>query len=361
MKRTVIVLFVAAFLAACSTPVEPTPVSPPTFRIAFTADRDGNYDIYVINADGTGQTRLTDNPADDDFPAWSPDGTRIAFVSERDGNPEIYVINADGSGLTRLTHSSTSDAAPDWSPDGRRIAFVSDRDGNTEIYVMPAPGPQAQVSSGGSDQTRLTDNPADDLSPVWSPDGSRIAFHSNRDGNFEIYVMPAPGPQAQVSADGSNAVNLTGNPADDWGPAWSPDGSRIAFYSDRDGRHEIYVMNADGSGQTNLTINPATEGYPAWSPDGSRIAFNSDRDGQDDIYVIDVAVPGGSAGDHGETLLTYNLTIDYYPVWSPDGRRIAFVSDRDGNLEIYVMNADGTGLTRLTDNPANDLYPAWSP
>jgi type II secretory pathway pseudopilin PulG len=126
-------------------------------RIAFISDRDGNDEIYVMNADGSGVTRLTNNPAYDGWPAWSPDGRRIAFASNRDGNPEIYVMNADGSGVTRLTNNPADDWAPSWSPDGRRIIFVSNRDGNYEIYVM---------NSDGSGVTRLTNNPARDVWPA---------------------------------------------------------------------------------------------------------------------------------------------------------------------------------------------------
>ena len=133
-------------------------------RIAFDSDRDGNFEVYVMNTDGSGLTRLTSNPAGDGSPAWSPDGTRIAFVSDRDGNFEVYVMNADGSGLTRLTDDPASDDSPAWSPDGSRIAFHSDRDGNSEVYVMNA---------DGTGLTRLTNN-------------------LNRDGFWGIAWSPAP-------------------------------------------------------------------------------------------------------------------------------------------------------------------------
>jgi hypothetical protein len=229
----------------------------------------GKADIYVMDADGSNQTGLTQRPPDDRSPAWSPDGSRIAFHSYRDGNRDIYVMDADGSNQTRLTQNSAWNQFPAWSPDGSRIAFPSGRDGSMDIYVMDA---------DGSNQTRLTREPSEDWSPAWSPDGSRIAFESYRDGNWDIYVM---------DADGSNQTRLTRHPSQDWSPVWSPDGSRIAFQSDRDGNDDIYVMDADGSNQTRLTRDPAQDWSPAWSPDGSRIAFHSDRDGNDDIYVMD--------------------------------------------------------------------------
>ncbi len=316
----------------------PTSASPVTGRIAFASSRDGNRDIYLMNADGSGLTRLTDHQAGDGWPSWSPDGKRIAFHSDRGGNWDIYVMNADGSGLTRLTNHPNWDMDPAWSPDGKRIAFASWRDGNRDIYVMNA---------DGSGLTRLTDHPASDEEPAWSPDGKRIAFSSWRDGNLEICL---------INADGSGLTRLTNHLAEDWGPAWSSDGKRIAFISTRNGNQEIYLMNADGSGVTRLTDNRADDQAPAWSPDRKRIAFASDRDGNWEIYVM-------NADGSGLTRLTNNLAYDYdgVPSWSPDGRRIAFDSNRDGNWEIYVMNADGSNQTNLTDNPSGDWGPSWSP
>ena len=154
----------------------------PGGRIAFTSDRDGNWDIYTMNANGSGVTRLTHNSDSDGSPSWSPDGRRIAFRSRRDGDDsEIYTMNADGSGVARLTHNSDYDGSPSWSPDGRRIAFTSRMDGDKlDIYTMNA---------DGSGVARLTHNSDFDLSPSWSPDGRRIAFISDRDGDdYEIYT-----------------------------------------------------------------------------------------------------------------------------------------------------------------------------
>ena len=246
-----------------------------------------------------------------------------------------------------------------------RIAFMSDRDWNWEIYVM---------DDDGKNQRNLTNHPDWDASPSWSPDGTRIAFISDRDGHvrkggvwttFEIYVM---------DADGGNQQNLTNDPKADSSPSWSPDGKRIAFVSDRDRlldihgfpTFEIYVMDADGENPQNLTNDRHDDWDPSWSPDGKRIVFMSYRDGHfigdfeeitSEIYVMDA--DGGN-----QQRLTENRKNDESPSWSPDGTRIVFSSDRKGdwkNFEIYVMDDDGGNLQRLTENRKNDGAPSWSP
>jgi Tol biopolymer transport system component len=274
------------------TPLPPTATPISGGRVAFVSERDGNAEIYVMNADGSDVTRLTDTPAVEWLPIWSPDGTRIAFYSYRDDFAEIYVMNADGSGQMNLTNNPASDWDHSWAPDGTRIAFTSKRDGNEEIYVM---------NTDGSDVTRLTKESANDWRPSWAPDGTRIAFTSKRDGNPEIYVM---------NADGSNQTRMTNNPAGDYNPTWSPDGRRIAFDSDRDGNREIYVMNADSSDVTRLTNILAWDEAPSWLPDGGRIAFQSYRDGNWEIYVM-------NADGSGQMNLTNNPASDRWSSWSP--------------------------------------------
>ncbi len=280
--------------------VATTPAGRAASRIAFDSTRSGNVEIYVMNMDGSGVTNLTNHPAEDAEPAWSPDGTMIAFESDRAGNFDILVMNADGSDWVNLTDDPSMDLSPAWSPDGTRIAFASDRTDDFEIYVMNA---------DGSDVTQLTNRPGVDGAPDWSPDGTRIAFESFRNGNFAIYVM---------NADGSNLRGLTSDAESSHrAPAWSPDGTRIAFHSYRPGGHDIlgghdvYVMNADGSRVINLT------NYP-WADDDA-------------------------------------------PQWSPDGRRIVFEANRLGNADVYIMNADGSGVTILTTDGATDSHPVISP
>ena len=227
--------------------IEIGPPLPPSGRIAFESGRDGNWEIYVMNADGSDVARLTDYGGDDVSPAWSPNGQRIAFSSWRDGLTEIYVMNADGSDVARLTDYGGDDVSPAWSPNGQRIAFSSGRDGQTEIYVMNA---------DGSGVARLTDHAAEDVYPAWSPDGQRIAFSSLRDRNWEIYVM---------NADGSDVARLTDHGGDDFEPTWSPDGRYIAFASDRDGDLDIFTMRYDGSEVTNLTDQARDNRGPHWA------------------------------------------------------------------------------------------------
>ena len=272
-----------------------------------------------------------------------PNG-QIAFDRQlTGGNSEIFVMHADGSGQTNLTNDPAFDYFPAGSPDGRRIAFTRcpqpPAPVNCEIFVM---------NPDGSGQTNLTNNPATDVRPAWSPDGTKIAFGTlGRGGDWEVFAM---------NADGSGQTNLTNNAALDWEPAWSPDGTKIAFTTQRGGSFEIFAMNADGSGQTNLTNTPtASEVDPDWSPDGTKIAFTRFGNGAE-VFVM-------NADGSGQTNLTNNPSaFNSQPVWSPDGTRIAFTSNAlvgSPNREIFVMNADGSGQTNLTNDPSTDAGPDW--
>jgi len=174
-----------AYLRFLLAPVE-TPIPPPSQgRIAFVSNRDGNAEIYVMAVDGSQVTRLTDSPGEDTAPAWSPDGKRIAFISSRSDCLEIHLMNTDGSEVTQLTTGCLVSAGPiAWAPGGQRLAFTSNGDGNAEVYI---------ISVDGSGLTNLTNNPAQDLWPAWGAGGQagqeRISFASNRDGDWENYVM----------------------------------------------------------------------------------------------------------------------------------------------------------------------------
>ena len=348
------------------------PVSPGTYYVrvnGYQSWYSGSYTLHVLGRPTP--INLTNHRRDDRGQAWSPDGRRLAFDSYRDGNWEIYVMDSDGQNPTRLTFNNSPDVNPVWSPDGRHIAFDSYRDGNWEIHVM---------DSDGQNPTRLTFNNSPDVNPVWSPDGRHIAFDSYRDGNWEIYVM---------DSDGQNPTRLTFNDGTDAYPVWSPDGRRLAFDStwepgghrflfdsERSKHREIYVMDSDGQNPTRLTFDRRGyasgwgSGRPVWSPDGRRLAFESSRSSSywivadyqgrtvslllGEIYVMD-------SDGQNLTRLTFDDSDDEFPVWSPDGRRLAFRSERDGNWEIYVMDSDGQNLTRLTFNHHDDEFPVWSP
>lgn len=220
------------------------------------------------------------------------------------------------------------------------------------VYMKRPPVSAPPLSRARSTLVRLTNNNAMDCEPVWSPDGGRIAFWSNRDGGKEIYVM---------DADGSNVKRLTNNLADDVNPTWSPDGRRIVFETDRDGNQEVYAMDADGGNEVRLTRNNAADVTPSWSPDGSLIAFASNRDTGPPYnpYNLDIYVM--NADGSNVRRIVDDPEYDVGPQWSPDGRKMLFMTGRNGNFDVYEMNADGTEQRNLTpDYDRSDGAPVWS-
>jgi Tol biopolymer transport system component len=225
--------------------------SPNGQRVAFEADPngDGNLEVFVMDADGTNLLQLTDSAGRDYWPDWFPDGQRIAFTSERNGAPNIYVMNADGSDQVALTDDpDVANMQPDVSPNGQHILF------QRESFVEP---PTIWVmNADGSDRHALTAQGLHaDTDPQWSPNGRTIVFSSNREGTFEIYVM---------EADGADPVQLTASPGADITPTFSPDGQHIAWSKIRGIQGDIWLMNRDGSGQVNITNSPQFEGFPDW-------------------------------------------------------------------------------------------------
>ncbi len=283
-----------------------------TRRAALLADppkivfgrNSGNHDIFVMDLDGSNQTKLTTSLAYDDQPKWSPNSSQIVFMSGRDGNFEIYKMNADGAAQTRVTNNPLADGFPAWSPDGTKIVFIRgnlENPSTFEVYV---------INADGTNEVRLTNDTVIDGVPSWSPDGTKIVFMSGGSSvfdpnSFEIY---------SIGADGNNRTRLTNNSIVDGQPSYSPDGTKILFASGNalsPNGIEIYVMNADGSNRIQLTSNSVTDGFPAWSFDGANIVFAS-----------------GSVDD-------------------------------ETTVELFVMNANGTNRARITNNSSLDWFPDW--
>ena len=356
MRRPIFALLLCvSLLAACGTP-EPTAVAvPPTVTpkptstatpVSPTATPVPPTETATLAPTDTATPVPTETPLPTATLAPEPPlsgGGVIAFTSERDGNTDIYLMNVDGTGEQRLTHDPAYDAWPAWSPDGQHIAFVSDRSGNPDIWVMDA---------DGTNQHQLTDHAANDIWPSWSPDGARIAFPSRRDGNFELYLM---------NADGSNLRRLTHTPSHEDFPAWSPDGTQLVF-TRSEGDDGTYVLAVPDIGDAGAETGSREERKlldfvalePAWSPDGAQIAFGSDHAGPRGIYVMDA--DGGNLHRMVQTFVGENC-----PDWSPDGNWIVLASWQGGDGEIYLMRADGSDMRALTRNRFEDEFPAWRP
>lgn len=359
-------------------------------RIVFASNRDGgHYRIWTMNGDGTGQTRVTTLPADstaeDETPDWSglPNTLRvppgpccvpgIAFQSLRSGHSEIYLVKADGTSLTQLTHDGATDEHPGPNFNGQLLAFASDRDDPSRQTCGKLGNPnclfQIEVMEiDGSHIKQLTNGPGSAGDPAWSPDGTHIAFSSTADDPDPLHCGQSGHVACVVNiylmrADGSEVTRLTqsspANPVANEHPHWSPDNRKLAFESNRDGNVEVYAMNADGSGQTRLTNNQAEDEHPSWSPDGRSIVFDSNRDGHFQIYEM-------KTDGSDQTRITNSPVDDMHPYWCPSCTdRIVFASNRDGvNFSLYTMNADGSAQVRVTTqaqgSTAPDDMPAWS-
>lgn len=273
---------------------------------------------------------------------------KIAFQSRRggpDAKGEIYLLTPDKE--VNLTNSpDAEDGNSHISPDGNKIAFSSDMDvdGVSHIYVMDI---------DGSNLTKLTDDPAGDLSPRWSPDGSEIAF--SRTGAIHI-----------MDSDGSNIRKVTEPKPESTAPpceaggflgGWSPDGERLTFYAASATRSlgQVCTIKTDGSDLTIVVSDPpGWQVEPAWSPDGEWIVYRSIRDDNHEIYKVK---PDGSS----DTNLTNNPAIDLEPTWSPDGEWIVFGSNRTGDFDLYIMRPDGSDVARVTTAIGKDSDPGWGP
>jgi TolB protein len=265
----------------------------------------------------------------------------LVIASARDGDSDLFLARVDGQIVRRLTANGVADYAPRWSPDGSRLAFVSNRDGDDEVFVMNADGTGVR---------QLTRNRVRDETPAWSPDGTRIAFvHERPMDVLEIWTMRADGRDARRLVRSSRNVNEQA-----FSPDWAPDGRTLVFSSNRpgEGNPELYRVRADGTGLTRLTRTVGDvetlgdDGFPAFAPDGRSIAFTSNRIGRNvELWTM------RANGSGQRRLLVRPATDDLAPRWSPDGSRLAFVArsatDPEAAPRILVVRADGTGVNAI--------------
>jgi len=246
-------------------------------EILFMSDRDGDWELYTVNADGTGLKQITNNEVDDWSGVYSPDGTKIAFDAKHGTAPgDIFVVNADGTGLKNLTSSFSEDAFATWSPDGKQIVFERKINDTYRLHIMNSDGSKSrllnEVNTGGWSI------------PAWSPVGSKIAFSGRMDGDTEIYIL---------DTEDDSITQITDNESigDVW-PTWSPDGTKIAFLSNSDGSENIFTINPDGTDRRQITQDDLFKTEPAWSADGKYIAFtksdgtNSLGRSQSEIFLV---------------------------------------------------------------------------
>lgn len=312
-------------------------------RIAFASNRDGDFDIYVMNADGSGQRALTRNSDEDREPVWSPDAAQLAYVSRPGGIPRIFVIDARTGRTRPLIDGQAASFAPSWSPDGTRIAFVSEQNSQADLY---------SVRVDGADLRRLTADPTDDWRPLWSPDGQRILFLSarngaNSDGAAELFSMPAAGGAATPVTQGKRGVMFM---------SWAPDSARLAFHMLGNRRLEVVVVSTDGGGELNLSdlAKASSDVTPVWSPDGRRLAFVSDRD-QTGALGVFVMNPDGAAA---RRLSAPGQVVMGAPAWSPDGR-VVYTAFAQSNWELFVV--DGSSAPRQLTTGGMNTGAAWAP
>ena len=293
-------------------------------RIVFTSTRDGNTDVYVMDADGGNRENLTNNPADDDKPTWSPDRSKIAFVSNRNrGFVQIHIMEADGKNPIRLTDGVWEDY-PDWSLDGQKIAFTSrNAQGVGQIAVMDADGHNVFKLIDGS-------------KPSWSPDGEKIAFERrNEEHHSQIHV---------INVNNHEIINLTRDLRNASSPVWSPNGRKIAYVSPEDGFYQIYVMNADGKNHKRLTNNRAHKQVdnmqPTWSPDGQTIAYVVFKY-EDDGRTIPKIHLMTANGQYLKQLSDDHNGADYHPDFGPGGLAVSPTSKTTttwGRLKTLAFN-----------------------
>lgn len=314
----------------------PLPVKPaPARLLVVSAEVKGNSEILLVNPDNGDITNLTNHPAADNDPVWSPDGKKIAFISDRDGVPNLHIMNVDGSGVWQLTREKVPCSQPRWSPDSKRVAYMHAAAGRDNIYVVEA------QEKGAT--TQLTAEEVPSRQPAWSPDGKKLTYSHYIFGPYETFVM---------NADGTGKANLSNGGGLD--AAWSPNGKQIAFTSIRGGGgFRLYVMDADGRNVKELSSNSNTIGnvYPSWSPDGKEIAFTDLVNG-----VLQLAAVG--VDGKGYRVLTTDGS-NMFARWSPDGKSIAFSRYKDKQpAELWVSDPDGKNQRKVLEGYSSG---SWKP
>ncbi|MFM9267568.1 hypothetical protein [Tychonema sp. BBK16] len=303
-----------------------------------------NWEIYKVNVNGKGLTRLTDDPEMDIDPAWSPDSRRIVFYSSRNFKQQketenccgsLYAINSEGFKLTQITRDIGWAKNPQWSRSSNRIAF----EGEGKIYVINSDGSSLikLVDLGNNKGESITNN-----SPIWSPDGKKIAFKSNK---LEL-----------INVNGTNRIQISST-SEDYAPSWSPNGKQIVYtrgiYTGDAKRSEtisqVWLAKADGSGKPQKIADGASA---VWLADGKRIAFScpskSQPDGSEEWFICVI-------NSNGSNLTKLKPKIRFF-TWSPDGKKVAFIPDSYPEVRLYVMNADGSELLPLAGKPESSKH-----
>lgn len=312
--------------------VTPTPIPAAFGHIIFVSNRNGQKDLFMTTPDGLQITKLIDNIAEDTMPRLSPDGSRIAYVSTANNNTDIFVLDLRTGAITQITNATEKDSAPTWSPDSRQIAFESFRDGNFEIYI---------ANADGSNQTRITNDPAGDSNPVWSPTSNEIAFVSNRFGNADILLT---NPAGQI-------FTLTTNPAPDSAPAWSPDGNFISFQTFSGELSNICIIERNGLNERCVTTVASEYSPVVWSPDGAWLATSA----ASVIHLYNTQ--DGSAKQLFADGIQPTKTT---PAFSPDGLRIVFQAQYNGDMELFFALIPTNEFFQVTSFGGYDGEAIWS-
>lgn len=309
--------------------------------IAFISERSGGPETFFIRPTGQGERRLVEGAF---FPsAASPDGNALLLIEVEEVGEEhreqLWVQPLPEGARVKVGAKAMRVRSPSWSKDGGAVLFTSSAEGFSDLITS---------SADGARLTRLTSDPQGAFEPSFSPDAQDLVYVSTKDGNPELYRM---------GADGKAPRRLTTAAGEDTAPAWSPAGNEIAFLSNRDGADRIHVMAPDGTAQRPLA--PAPEAFVdrelAWSPDGATLAFvRREGMGASRIWVVEPATGASRA-------LTDGKSEDAMPAWSPDGRYLAYSSDRTGDTELFLMRSDGTAQTQLTRSKGPDWRPVWVP